>query len=132
MWNEVTQSSILASMTLLLRTAHQQWVLDYPEKEERLNEIVTMVVQEFRAALASNPTVVMDPDENTLPPSCIRHVCNIIIFELKKEMDRILDVYDNSTVIRADVFLRAIWTGDIPAVPELQAGSPSYTAPEAT
>ena len=91
-----------------------------------------MVVGEFRAALESNPETVMDTTEGTVPPACLRHATNIVIFQLKGEMDKTLTEAENAAASRADVFLRGIWIESIPAASESHSPSPSYTQPEPT
>ena len=129
MWTEVTSSSIESAMSPGLAADYQQWLVDNPDKAGRLDEIVDMVVGEFRAALESNPETEMDDTESSLPPACLRHATNIIIFQLKGEMDRALTDAENAAVVRADVFLRGIWTEAIPATSESVTQSPSYNQP---
>ena len=126
MWNSVTQSSILTALSPGLAADYQQWLVDNPGKAGRLDEIVDMAVQEFRAALASNPETVMDETEGTLPPSCLRHAYNVIIFQLKGDMDKTHTEAENAAAIRADVFLRGIWMESIPAAVSTHEQSPSY------
>ena len=86
-----------------------------------------MVVGEFRAALESNLETVMDTTEGTLPPACLRHATNIVIFQLKGEMDKTLTEAENAAAIRADIFLRGIWMESIPAGKEVVPQTPSYS-----
>ena len=95
-----------------------------------MDEIIDMVVGEFRAALESNPGTVMDEIEDSLPPACLRHSTNIIIFQLKGEMDKPLSDAESTAAIRADVFLRGIWMESIPAAKTINTQSPSYSQPE--
>ena len=129
-WPLVTSDSILATFSPGLATDYQQWLVANPGKAGRLDEIIDMVVGEFRAALESNPEAVMDEIEDSLPPACLRHATNIIIFQLKGEMDKTMSDAENAAAIRADVFLRGIWMESIPAAKEVVSQSPSYTQPE--
>ena len=130
MWNEVTQLSIQSAFSPTLAADYQQWLVANPGKAGRLDEIIDMVVSEFRAALASNPENELDDTEGSLPPSCLRYATNIIIFQLKNEMDKTLTEAENAAAIRADVFLRGIWMESIPAAKTTNTQSPSYTQPE--
>ena len=125
-WPLVTSESLLSAFSPGLAADYQQWLVDNPGKAGRLDEIIDMAVQEFRAALASNPETAMDATEGTLPPSCLRHAFNGIIFQLKGEMDKTLSEAENAAASRADVFLRGIWTESIPAASETVNQSPSY------
>ena len=125
-WPLVTSESTQSIFSPGLAAEYQQWLVDHPGKQGRLDEIVEMVVGEFRAALASNPESVMDEIEDSLPPSCLRHSTHIIIFQLKGEMDLTLTEAENAAAIRADVFLRGIWMESIPAANTTQTQSPSY------
>jgi hypothetical protein len=130
MWNVVTSSSIQSAFSPALSAAYAQWLLDNPDKSERLDGIVDMVVGEFRAALASNSENAIDETEGTLPPACLRHATNIIIFQLKGEMDETLSEAENAAAIRADIFLRGIWMESIPGTADAYVQSPSYKQPE--
>ena len=129
-WSPVTSESIQATFSPALAADYQQWLVANPGKAGRFDAIIDRVVQEFRAALASNPDNTLDETEGTLPPSCLRHATNIIIFQLKGEMDKTLSDADNAAAIRADVFLRGIWMESIPAAKEVISQSPSYSQPE--
>lgn len=130
MWITITSDFILSSLSPALAADYAQWLSKNPGKAGRLDEIVAMVAGEFRAALKSNPANVVDSGENTLPPSCLRHAANIIIFQLKHEMDKTLSEAENAAAIRADIFLRGIWMESIPAASESVPQSPSYKQPE--
>ncbi len=125
-WSPVTSASIQSTFSPALATDYQQWLVANPGKAGRLDQIVAMAVGEFRAALESNPETVMDTTAGTLPPACLRHAANIIIFQLKGEMDKTLTEAENAAAIRADVFLRGIWMESIPATADTHAQSPSY------
>ena len=130
MWNIVTSSSIQSAFSPAMLTDYQQWLVDNPGKVGRLDEIIGMVVDEYRAALASNPENMLDEIDGTLPPSCLRHATNTIIFRVKYEMDQTLSEAENAAAIRADVFLRGIWMESIPAAKTTNTQSPSYSASE--
>ena len=129
-WSLVTTEIIQSAFSPAFAADYQQWLVANPGKQGRLDEIVDMVVSEFRAALASNPDNTLDETEGALPPSCLRHATNIISFQLKNEMDKTLTEAENGAAIRADVFLRGIWMGSIPAAKTTHTQNPSYTQPE--
>ena len=125
-WPLVTSGSIQSAFSPVLAADYQQWLAANPGKAGRLDEIIDGTVAEFRAALASNPENILDETEGTLPPSCLRHASNVIIFQLKYEMDKTLSEAENTAAIRADVFLRGVWMESIPAAKATSAQSPSY------
>ena len=125
-WSPVTSESTQSAFSPVLAADYQQWLIANPDKAGRLDEIVDMVVGEFRAALESNPETLMDTTVGTLPPACLRHAANIIIFQLKGEMDKTLSEAENAAAIRADVFLRGIWMESIPGTADTHTQSPSY------
>ena len=129
-WPLVTSESIQSAFSPGLAADYQQWLVANPGKAGRLDEIVDMVVGEFRAALASNPEAVMDEIEDSLPPACLRHSTNIIVFQLKGEMDKTMSDAENAAAVRADVFLRGIWMESIPAANAPDPQSPFYSQPE--
>ncbi|MDF7824099.1 hypothetical protein P4B35_08755 [Pontiellaceae bacterium B12227] len=129
-WPPVTSESIQTAFSPALVADYQQWLVANSDKYGRLDDIVAMVAGEFRAAIESNPDTVMDETADSLPPACLRHATNIIIFQLKGEMDKTLSEAENAAAIRADVFLRGIWMESIPAASSSRAPSPSYSAPE--
>ena len=59
-WSLVTSSSIQSAFSPAMLTDYQQWLVDNPGKVGRLDEIIGMVVDEYRAALASNPENMLD------------------------------------------------------------------------
>ena len=126
-WPSITSETLLSALSPDGFVDYQRWVTRNPDKVGRLDELIAMVVAEFRAALASNPENGMDASENTLPPSCLRHSINMIIFQLKYEMGEALAESENAANIRADVFLRGIWIGSIPAAKTTPLQSPTYS-----
>ena len=127
MWPLITSESVLSSLSPDGFVDYQRWISRNPDKTGRLNEIALLVVAEFRAALASNPESELDPAEGSLPASCRRHATNIIIFQLKYEMGNALSESENASNIRADIFLRGVWIGSIPAAKAIHDQTPTYS-----
>lgn len=126
MWKELTIEYMESVMSPALLADYRQWLTDHPQKGERLAVIITQTASEFRSAIRSNGLPVSDDRENALPESCLRHAQTVILFELKKELGKTLSEAENVAAVRADVFLRGIWTGMIPAAADSSADSPSY------
>ncbi|QHI68465.1 hypothetical protein [Tichowtungia aerotolerans] len=105
--------------------SYQAWLTDNPEKAGRLADIIEMTAIEYRSAMEANTLPVPDTSVPAVHESCVRHAQTTILFELKKEIGLTLTEAENAAVIRADVFLRAVWMGSIPITISPQP-SPSY------
>lgn len=125
MWKELTVSYIESIMSPTVYASYQQWLLDNPEKNGRLEDIIGVTATEFRNAMEANALPVPDTSVSAVHESCVRHAQTTILFELKKEIGLTLSEAENSAAIRADVFLRAVWMGSIPITISPQP-SPSY------
>ena len=117
----------MATQSMFCRTAHA----NYPAKDARLAEIVTGIVDEFRAGLATNPANVLDADATKIPNACVRHAIALVRYSLLTEMQSVtLTTHDDSAMIRSEVFLRMLFQGHFDA-----GGSgdnlPHYDPPEA-
>lgn len=107
-WVEITYADVLAHMPTDIKERYDAWILAYPEKAERLRTITDNTIREFRDAIKSNRSNLVDPRETWLPQSAVRHVENIIIFSLAMEMGIAIDSSGNSSRYAADIFLRQI------------------------
>jgi len=122
----ITTEYIAAIMSANLLASYQQWVLDNPQKQGRLAAIIQQTAAEFRSAIQANGLPLSDDRSTALPESCLRHAQTTILFELKKEIGITMSESENAAAIRADVFLRGIWTGIIPATLDGSSASLSY------
>ncbi|NOU36238.1 MAG: hypothetical protein HOO88_05670 [Kiritimatiellaceae bacterium] len=113
-------------MSAPLLAAYRQWLLDNPQKQGRLAAIIQQTAAEFRSAIQANGLPLSDDRATALPESCLRYAQTTILFELKKEIGLTMSESENAAAIRADVFLRGIWTGAIPATLDGSIASPSY------
>ena len=126
MYTLITTEYVAAIMSASLLSAYQQWLLDHPDKAGRLAVIIQQTAAEFRSAIRANGLPLSDDRATALPESCLRHAQTTILFELKKEIGITMSESENAAAIRADVFLRGIWTGVIPATLDGSIASPSY------
>ncbi len=126
MFLDLTQSYIESVMPAGLVSVYQAWLVDHPEKEGRLAEIIGQTAAEFRSAIQANGLPLADQSTVAVPSACVRHAQATILFELRKEIGVNLTESENIAAVRADVFLRGIWTGTIPVTADPSAQSPSF------
>lgn len=133
-WVEITLADVIAHLPTDIKARHDEWVVTYPDKANRLAEITNNTIREFRDAIKSNPENVVDPRETYLPQSAVRHAENIIIFNIAMEMGVVIDSSGNSARTSADVFLRQIPYGRWNTTTEGDDSlpSPHFTVPERT
>ena len=130
-WVAITPAVVLAALPVGDAAAYAAWIASYPAKDGRLAEIVTGIVDEFRAGLATNPANVLDEDTTKIPSACVRHALALVRYALLSEMQSVtLTTHDDSAMIRSEVFLRMLFQGHFDA-----GGSgdnlPSYDPPDA-
>jgi len=126
MWKELTQPYIESVMPSGLLSNYQAWIVSNPDKSGRLAEIIQQTAAEFRSAIQANGLPLAEESPTALPESCVRHAQSTILFELRKEIGINLTESENIAAVRADVFLRGIWTGTIPVTADPQSHSPSF------
>ena len=131
-WVEIILADVIAHLPTDIKTSYDTWLVSYPDKAGRLATLTDNTIREFRDAIKSNPANVVDPRENFLPQSAVRHVESIIIFNLAMEMGVDLDSAGNSARTSADVFLRQIPYGRWNTTTEDDASlpSPRFSVPE--
>ena len=122
----LTEAHLESVMSSDLLADYQAWLVANPEKEGRLAEIIQQTVAEFRSAIQANGLPLSDDAPTALPESCLRHAQSTILFELRKEIGINLTESENIAAVRADIFLRGIWTGTIPVTADPQSHSPSF------
>lgn len=128
MWPILTVAYLESVMSPALYAAYLQWLTDNPGKSGRLSAIITQIATEFRSALRANGTPVPSGNETAVPSACLRHAQTIILYELKREIGLTFTEGENNMVLRSDMFLRNVWTGNIPLSRDTAGLSPSYVA----
>jgi len=126
MFLDLTVLYIESIMSPALYASYQQWLDDNPGKADRLEGIVSQLLEEYRSAMTANASPIPSSDK-AIHKSCLRHAQTTILFELKKEIGLTPSEAENASSIRADVFLRAIWMGSILITGSEDTSSPSYT-----
>lgn len=126
MFVNLTVEYIESLMPTSLFNSYQAWLTNNPEKEGRLTEIIQQTATEFRSAIQANGLPLTDTGETAVPRSCVRSALAIILFEVRNELGIAQTEAENIAAVRADVFLRGIWTGTIPVTADPQSHSPSY------
>jgi len=107
-WTHVTKDTALAEMPVALVTPYAQYLAAYPDRATILDDLVLRVVEEFRAAIMSNPENVLDPDATKLPLPCIRPAMTIIWHNLALETGPRPAEEAVQTMIRAEMYLRSM------------------------
>ena len=92
-----------------------------------MQDEIEQLVSEFRSAIATNPSNVLDPDKARLPENCIRSAEVLIYGTLQNEMGIALSTGDAQAMTRAEIFLRQIGYGHFSIEDDPHEPSPSYT-----
>ena len=107
-WVEITFESVLGHMPTDLKAIYEQWLIDFPDRDDRLEMLTDNTIREFRDAIKSNKANYYDPRETYLPQSAVRHLEAIIFYQLAMEMGLKVTTHATSSRVSADVFLRQI------------------------
>ena len=107
-WVKVTTESVRSHMAVELIEAYDKWIVAYPEKAGRLDEIVANVRTEFRDAIASVPRNRLNEDPETLPVSAVRHCENICMYEMAMEVGVQITQDGRTLLTNAQIYLRQI------------------------
>lgn len=130
-WQKVNAETVKAHMAVELATAYDKWILAYPQKVGRLEEITNNIRAEFRDVIASVPKNSLDPDPETLPDSVVRHAENIIQYEMGMEVGVKLTADGRRLLTEAEIYRRQIAYGHYLFTDENNppAATPSYVVP---
>lgn len=110
-WQKVDLESVTAAMPSEVSSAYEAWITQFPDKAGRLGEIVEHVRTEFRDAIASHKANTLDPREDCLPVSAIRHLESLVWFSLCMEMGFSLSAAATTAANAANLYLRQIAYG---------------------
>ena len=130
-WVSITEADLRDAMATDLRPVYDQWVVDHPEKADRLAEILADTVAAFRQAIANNPENTLDPDQTKVPQACVIDVETIIFYTLAMEMGVSLKPEANQSVTQARIQLRQIGYGHFATAgtDKTESPSPLYSTP---
>ncbi|MBU4459271.1 MAG: hypothetical protein KJ579_01785 [Verrucomicrobia bacterium] len=128
-WTVLDVAYVLNAVPLSHRVQIQASLDTTPGFAAKVAEILAATRREFRTALANTPDNELDPDETKLPETCMRHAVYIVEYEI----NRILGNWepDLSALIRAEVYLRALYETKAKLEPETADPVPTYGPPEA-
>ena len=129
-WITVDKDRVLGALSANERQLYEGWIVQYPAKATRVEEIIGNLVMEFRAGIEANPLNYLDPDLSKLPQSCVRYCETLILFDLCSEMGATIGQAEILAISKAEVFLRMMFTGRfyITGGDASKAPSPSYEA----
>ena len=127
-WITVDKARVLGALSANQRQLYEGWIIRYPEKATRVDDIISNLVMEFRAAIEANPQNYLDPDLSKLPQSCVRYCETLILFDLCSEMGAEISDAEMMAISKAEVFLRMMFTGSfyITGGDASKVPSPSY------
>ncbi len=128
-WIRIDRDRITSAMSATRIQIYQGWLFQNPDKVARVDELIALVVMEFRTGIASYPSNYLDPDRSKLPETCVRYCETLIMFQLCTEMGATLTQAELIAIQKAEIFLRLMFTrgffftvGDGSQLP-----TPSYT-----
>lgn len=129
-WITIDRARVLGALSASRRQMYEGWIVQYPEKADRVDEIIANLVMEFRSGIEANPLNYLDPDEAKLPQSCVRYCETLITFHLCGEMGATVSEAELLTVQKAEIYLRYLFTGRffITGGDGSNAPTPSYVA----
>jgi len=101
-WITVDRTRVLAALSAARLQIYQGWIVQYPEKEDRVDEIIANLVMEFRSAIEANPLNALDSDTSKLPQSCVRYCESLIVFQLSSEIGAVVTDAELVTIQKAE------------------------------
>ena len=110
-WITIDRARLLGALSAARRQMYEGWVIQYPDKAGRVDEIIANLVMEFRSGIEANPMNYLDPDRAKLPQSCVRYCEMLILFHLCGEMGSTVTEAELLTVQKAEIFLRYMYSG---------------------
>jgi len=125
-WTAVNEAYVLGAMPSDLGAEYSGWLTRNPGKASRLSEIAASVVADFRAGLSANPSLAMEPGEDTVPERCLQHVSTIVFYHLAMEMGISINMSAQTAFIRAEAYLRSLYTSEAVIDRDTVGQTPSY------
>ena len=129
-WTELTSTEVLAAMPTDLSALYAQWVDVDPARSARVVALTEETVAVCRAAVAARYPGLLDPDETKVPMAGIRHLLNLVIFNLGMEMGIQFAPEVFTLFQRADTWLRGLEFGTVGLAAGTAEPEPSYEVPE--
>jgi len=126
-WIAFDEAYVLAGLPTEIGGLYEQWLVDNPEKADRLGEIVDSVVADFRTGLSANPSITLDAGENTLPERCVQHALMIVTYHLALEMGISINMSAQRSFLTAQTYLRDLYKSDAVVNRDGDSGFPSYS-----
>ena len=128
-WTELTSTQVLAAMPTDLSALYAQWVDVDPARVARVVALTEETVSVCRAAVAARYPGLLDPDETKVPMAGIRHLLNLVIFNLGMEMGIQFAPEVFTLFQRADTWLRGLEFGTVGLAAGTEEPGPSYEVP---
>ena len=110
-WEKVDGEYVANEIPSELKTVYEAWIEKNPDKTGRLEEIAVRIRTEVRDAIQSAKKNVLDPREEYLPVSSIRHMLNLVWYTLCMDMGFPLSAAATSSANAANLYLRQVAYG---------------------
>ena len=107
-WVVFNADLLMADFPTDLRPIYESWVLQHPDKADRLAMVIENTRSEFRDSILNNPENTLNEDEITIPESCVRSAETIVFYYLMMEMGISIKAEAQQSMTRAEMFLRQI------------------------
>lgn len=127
-WTSLTAAKVMADFPTDALAEYTAWLAANPDKENRLAEITTEVIAEFRDVLAAVGYTLPETADQ-IPTSCVRHAETLIFSALYEEFGHTFTSAETSALLRAEMALRQL-SYRKPAVDPATIADPIYTVPE--
>jgi hypothetical protein len=128
-WTELTSAKVFEAMPTDMTALYAQWVDVNQGRAARVVALTEETVAVCRAAVAARYPGLLDPDETKVPTAGIRHLLNLVIFNLGMEMGIQFAPEVFTLFQRADTWLRGLEFGTIGLAAGTEEPGPSYTVP---
>ena len=128
-WVQLTSAEVLAAMPTDLSALYAQWVDVDPARAARVVALTEETVAVCRAAVAARYPGLLDPDDTKVPMAGIRHLLNLVIFNLGMEMGIQFAPEVFTLFQRADTWLRGLEFGTVGLAAGTEEPGPSYEVP---
>ena len=128
-WVQLTSSEVLAAMPTDLSALYAQWVDVDPARAARVVALTEETVAVCRAAVAARYPGLLDSDETKVPMAGLRHLLNLVIFNLGMEMGVQFAPEVFTLFQRADTWLRGLEFGTVGLAAGTEEPAPTYESP---
>ena len=128
-WSVLTSEIVLENLPTDMTALYAQWVDVEPGRAARIGVLTEETVAVCRAAVAARYSGLLDPDETKVPTAGLRHLLNLVVFNLGMEMGVQFAPEVFTLFQRADTWLRGLEFGTVGLAAGETEPAPSYEMP---